>query len=86
MTPKGGAEVWRLLAVVLLASFAAKAALGQTDPQPSKNSSRTDLLTIVNPKRRDVPADRAKVLLLTTFRVVAEEFHRKPDDVEFPLT
>jgi len=86
MTPRGQAEVWRLLAVVLLTSLAAQAGQGQTDPQPGKSSARTDLLTIVNPKRRDIPADRAKVLLLTTFRVVAEEFHRKADDVQFPLT
>lgn len=43
-------------------------------------------LTIVNPKHRDIPEDRARVLLLTTCHVVAEEFHRHPDEVDLKLT
>jgi hypothetical protein len=40
----------------------------------------------VNPSEIDIPGDRARVLLLTTCRVVADEFHRKPQDVELTMT
>ena len=42
-------------------------------------------LTISNPQQLDVPEQRARVVLNTTFRVVAEEFHlRDLSKVEFP--
>lgn len=43
-------------------------------------------LTIVNPYHQQVPEDRVRVLLLTTCRVVAEEFRRHPTDVELRMT
>lgn len=33
-----------------------------------------------------MPGERARVLLLTTCRVVAEEFHQKPEDVDLKVT
>ena len=44
------------------------------------------MLTIVNLHQTDVPGDRARVLLLTTCRVVAEEFHRSTGDIDLRVT
>jgi tRNA isopentenyl-2-thiomethyl-A-37 hydroxylase MiaE len=44
------------------------------------------VLTIVNPSQIEVPGDRARLLLVTTCRVVAEEFHRRPEEVELTMT
>ena len=41
---------------------------------------------IVNPQHQEVPEARVRVLLLTTCRVVAEEFHRHPHEVDLKLT
>jgi hypothetical protein len=44
-------------------------------------------LTIVNSKHLDFPEDTARVLLVETSRVVANEFRvRNPSDVEYPLS
>jgi hypothetical protein len=44
-------------------------------------------LTVENPKHLDFPEAKAKVLLSTACRVVAEEFHaHNPSEVEYPLT
>lgn len=74
----------RLLAAVLAVATAgaAKAQIGM----PSKDSGRPDVLTIVNSRQVDVPGERARVLLLTTCRVVAEDFHRRPEDVDLKMT
>lgn len=72
-------------------------------PNPSKGRSLTHLsclllllathssalaqLTIVNPKKLEVPEERAKVLLIETCRVVAKEFHvHSSSDIEYSLT
>lgn len=78
------AGTW-LLALACALSVTTAAVDGQTMPQGGTDS-RADVLTIVNSANKDVPKDRAKVLLLTTCRVVAQEFHRKPEDVELHMT
>jgi len=52
----------------------------------SKAGSGTPELTIVNPKHREVPEERVKVLLITACRVVAEEFRRDASETAFKLT
>jgi len=74
--------VRKLLFFALLASSAIPIAIGQT----GKQSGRPDLLTIVNSRQSDVPIERARVLLLTTCSVVAEEFHKRPEDVDLRMT
>jgi hypothetical protein len=66
--------------------FASSLVIRVADGQTASRDSRADVLTIVNSAHADVPRDRAKVLLLTTCRVVAEEFHRKPEEVELQMT
>jgi hypothetical protein len=74
----------RLFAGALALAFAG-AAIAQIGV-PSKDSGRPDVLTIVNSRQVDVPGERARVLLLTTCRVVAENFHRRPEDVDLKMT
>jgi len=74
--------VRKLLVFALLASSAIAIAMGQTGTQ----ISRPDLLTIVNSHQTDVPIEKARVLLLTTCSVVAEEFHKRPEDVDLRMT
>jgi hypothetical protein len=71
----------KLLVLGLCASLLTSIAIGQTNTQ-----GRPDLLTIVNSRQADVPGERARVLLLTTCRVVAEEFHRSTEDTDVRLT
>ena len=52
----------------------------------SNDPVRPDVLTIVNSHQVDVPGERARILLLTTCRVVAEDFHRKPEEVDLKMT
>jgi len=61
-------------------------AYAQTVPQLNGQLSRQDSLTIVNSHQADVPQERALVLLLTTCRVVAEQFHRRPEDIDLRVT
>jgi hypothetical protein len=75
----------RLLASVVVCLFVVKAAIGQS-AQPVPSLPRTDILTIVNSRQIDMPGERARILLLTTCRVVAEEFHQKPEDVDLKVT
>jgi hypothetical protein len=44
------------------------------------------VLTIVNSHQVDIPGERARVLLLTTCRVVAEDFNKKAEDVDLKMT
>jgi hypothetical protein len=72
----------KLLVLGLCASLLTSIATGQTNTQ----GGRPDVLTIVNLHQTDVPGDRARVLLLTTCRVVAEEFHRSTGDIDLRVT
>jgi len=64
---------------------ALQAAIGQ-HAESVPTLSRPDILTIVNSRQIDMPGERARVLLLMTCRVVAEEFHQKPEDVDLRVT
>ena len=75
----------RFLSAILACTFAIQVATGQS-AQSSPTSPRPDILTIVNSRQIDMPGERARVLLLTTCRVVAEEFHQKPEDVDLKVT
>src|SRR5215469_6525735 len=70
--------VRRLLVFALFAAIAIPIAKGQAGTQ----GGRPDVLTVVNAHQTDIPIERARVLLLTTCRVVAEQFNKKPDDLE----
>jgi len=78
-------ETRKLLVVALVLIFGSLTVRGQ-DGARSNRAERTNALTIVNPSEIDIPGDRARVLLLTTCRVVADEFHRKPQDLELTMT
>ena len=80
--PRG---VRKLFVVALILFFGSSAARGQ-DGARSSGEGKADRLTIVNPSQLDIPDKRARVLLLTTCRVVAEEFHQKPKHVEITMT
>ena len=75
----------RFLSAILACTFVVQVAIGQ-DAQSSPTSRRPDILTIVNSRQIDMPGERARLLLLTTCRVVAEEFHQKPEDVDLKVT
>ena len=72
---------WWLLTFFFAASLVAPSADGQ-----SARDSRADVLTIVNSRQTDVPSERAQVLMLTTCHMVAEQFHRKMEDVDLKIT
>src|SRR5215467_3194909 len=76
----------RKLLVVALVLILGSLTVGGQDGARSNRAERTNALTIVNPSEIDIPGDRARVLLLTTCRVVADEFHRKPREVELTMT
>lgn len=71
--------------VALVLVFGSSAVSGQ-DGTRSSREGKADMLTIVNPNQLDIPDERARVLLLTTCRLVAEEFHQKPKHVEITMT
>ncbi|SRR5579871_990385 len=73
--------VRKLFLFALLASLV-QIANGQTDTR----TNRPEVLTVVDSHQTDVPIERARVLLLTTCRVVAEEFHKRPEDVDLRMT
>jgi hypothetical protein len=75
----------RLLTAILACLFAVQVASGQ-GVQSTPSSPRPEILTIVNSREIDMPGERARVLLLTACRVVAEEFHQKPEDVDLKVT
>jgi len=74
--------VRKLLMFALFACLVIAIAKGQTDTR----AGRPDMLTVVNSHQMDIPVERAKVLLLTTCRVVAEQFHKRPEDVDLSMT
>lgn len=76
-------DVRKVLVVALV--FGSFAARGQ-DVARSNREGKADMLTIVNPNQLDIPDERARVLLLMTCRLVAEEFHQKPKHVEIAMT
>ena len=76
----------RLVAAGLVCFLAVPLVLSQSDTQSLRNLPRPDVLTIVNSGQNDLPGERARVLLLTTSRIIAEEFHQKPEDVELKIT
>jgi len=73
--------VQKLFAIALFASLLIPSAVGQTGAQ----GGRPDLLTIVNARQTDIPIERARVLLVTACRVVAEEFHKRPEDLNLRM-
>ena len=75
----------RLLASILACIFGVQVAIGQS-AQSVPSVPRPDILTIVNSRQIDMPGERARVLLLTACRVVAEEFHQRPEDVDLKVT
>ena len=72
-----------MIALILL--FGSLPVSGQ-DGGHSSRATKATVLTIVNPSQIEVPGDRARVLFVTTCRVVAEEFHRRPEEVELTMT
>lgn len=70
-----------LLTFFFVASLVAPVANGQ-----SARESPAEMLTIVNSRQTDVPSERARVLILTTCRMVAEQFHRRMEDVNLKIT
>jgi hypothetical protein len=76
----------RRFLIALLAVVCAKPAVTVQTGTPSNDSGRADVLTIVNSHQVNVPGERARVLLLTTCRVVAEDFHRRPEEVDLKMT
>lgn len=86
---KGSARtlrIWRPIVIVGLLALLGHLALAQTGSPLSARALAADRLTIVNPQHQEVPEERVRVLLLTTSRVVAEEFHRHPNEVDLKLT
>lgn len=79
-------RTWRSLAIAGLVSLLGHVALAQTGSPVGARAIAADRLTVVNPQHQEVPEERARVLLLTTSRVVAEEFHRHPNEVDLKLT
>src|SRR5215472_19234664 len=75
----------RLLASVLACTFVIQVASGQSS-HSVPNPPRPEILTIINSRQIDMPGERARVLLLTACRVVAEEFHQKPEDLDLKVT
>lgn len=75
----------RFLSAILACTFGVQVAIGQST-QSSPTLPRPDILTIVNSCQFDMPGERARLLLRTTCRVVAEEFHQKPKDVDLKVT
>jgi hypothetical protein len=73
--------VRKLLVFALFAVFV-QIANGQIDTR----TGRPDVLTVVDSRQTDIPMERARILLLTTCRVVAEEFHKRPEDIELRIT
>lgn len=77
---------FRFVGIAVLALMIGHLALAQAGSPSSASELARDRLTIVNPHHYDVPEDRVRVLFLTTCRVVAEEFHRHPSEVDLKLT
>ena len=76
----------RSVAIAVLALTIGHLAVAQAGSPSSASELAPDRLTIVNPHHYAVPDDRVRVLFLTTCRVVAEEFHRHPSEVDLKLT
>jgi hypothetical protein len=72
--------------IAVLALMIGQLAVAQAGSPSSAGELSPDRLTIVNPRHYDVPEDRVRVLFLTTCRVVAEEFHRHPSEIDLTLT
>lgn len=75
-----GPIAW-ILTSVFIASLVASVAHAQSVREP-----HADALTIVNSRDSHVPSDRARVLMLTTCHMVAEQFHRKMEDIDLKIT
>jgi len=82
----GAPHTTRRLFLAALAVMCVGPAANAQIATPSKDAGRADVLTIVNSHQVNIPGERARVLLLTTCRVVAEDFHRKPEDVDLRMT
>ena len=75
----------RLLASVLACTFVIQVASGQSS-HSVPNPPRPEILTIINSRQIEMPGERARVLLLTACRVVAEEFQQKPEEIDLKVT
>jgi hypothetical protein len=49
-------------------------------------SSTLSQVTVVNPKHLEFPNDKVNIIFRTACKVVAEEFHERTKQCEFPLT
>ena len=78
--------LWVSIGVAALVSLLGHFALAQTGSASGTDALAQARVTIVNPQHQEVPEARVRVLLLTTCRVVAEEFHRHADEVDLKLT
>ena len=78
--------LWLSVGVAALVSVLGHLALAQAGSASSADELARARVTIVNGQHQEVPEARVRVLLLTTCRVVAEEFHRHPDEVDLRLT
>ena len=77
--------LWMSVGVALV-SLLGHFALAQAGSASAADVLAQARVTIVNRQNQEVPEARVRVLLLTTCRVVAEEFHRHPDEVDLKLT
>lgn len=78
--------LWLAVGMAALVSLPGHFALAQADSASGADALARARVTIVNRQHQEVPEARVRVLLLTTCRVVAEEFHRHPDEVDLKLT
>jgi len=78
-------DVRNLFVVALILIVGSQTVRGQGGTH-SNPAEKANVLTIVNPGQIEIPDERARVLLLMTCRVVAEEYHRKPEDAELKMT
>jgi hypothetical protein len=78
--------LWLSVGVAALVSLLGHSALAQASSASSADALARARVRIVNRQHQEVPETRVRVLLLTTCRVVAEEFHRHPDEVDLKLT
>ena len=78
--------LWLSVGVAALVSLLGHFALAQAGPASGADALDRARVIIVNRQHQEVPEARVRVLLLTTCRVVAEEFHRHPDEVDLKLT
>ena len=78
-------ELKKFPVIALVLIFGCPTARGQ-GIRRSNHEAKADQLTILNQNQIEIPGDRARVLLIMTYCVVAGEFHRRPKDIELAMT